>query len=88
MILSGEKKQEYREIKPYWNKRLLNRNYDIIRFRHGYSKNAPEFDIEYLGCKIDYPKAEWSNNWKGKCYVLQLGNILNVNKSRSGSEGK
>lgn len=23
MILSGEKKEEYREVKPYWNKRLL-----------------------------------------------------------------
>ena len=24
MILSGKKKEEYREIKPYWNRRLIN----------------------------------------------------------------
>lgn len=28
MILSGEKKEEYREIKPYWNTRLSNLPYD------------------------------------------------------------
>ena len=34
MILSGEKKEEYREIKPYWTKRLL--------------KTDIEFDLEKL----------------------------------------
>ena len=28
MIASGEKKEEYREIKPYWIKRLLNYGYE------------------------------------------------------------
>lgn len=27
MILSGEKKEEYREIKPYWIRRLMDDNY-------------------------------------------------------------
>ena len=53
MIASGEKTEEYREIKPYYTKRfqnvgLLHRNgkpsacsYANIVFRRGYAKNAP-----------------------------------------------
>lgn len=38
MIASGEKKEEYREIKPYWEKRLLDyeaikRDYEMLVFR-------------------------------------------------------
>jgi hypothetical protein len=38
MIESGDKLEEYREIKPYWEKRLvdykeLKKNYDWIVFR-------------------------------------------------------
>ena len=38
MIASGEKTEEYREIKPYWEKRLLdydaiNRDYEMLMFR-------------------------------------------------------
>jgi len=46
MILSGEKKEEYREIKNYWAARLLGKQYDTILFRNGYSKNAPKFLIK------------------------------------------
>jgi len=63
MILSGEKKEEYREIKKYWNKRFLDNynsigheefepehtKYDTIVFRNGYAKNAPTIKIECLG---------------------------------------
>ena len=46
MILSGEKKEEYREIKPYWNKRFKSQGYPdtanmIVKLRAGYRKNAP-----------------------------------------------
>lgn len=47
MILSGLKKEEYREMKPYWNKRLLGKTYDFICFRNGYSKHAPKIIIEF-----------------------------------------
>ena len=77
MILSCEKKEEYRELKPYWDSRLLFRKYDIIRFRNGYSKNAPTFDIEFKGVKLDNAKPEWSDNAKGMFYVIKLGKILN-----------
>lgn len=36
-ILSDRKKEEYRQIKPYWDKRL-NKKYDFIVIRCGYPK--------------------------------------------------
>lgn len=35
-ILSGEKTTEYREIKPYWNSRLIGKQYDVAVFTCGY----------------------------------------------------
>lgn len=52
MILSGEKKEEYRESKPYYTTRFKNLwqgsliGYDAerrIRFRNGYAKDSPSF---------------------------------------------
>ena len=39
-ILKGEKTTEYREVTPYWSKRLEGRHYDVIQFRNGYAKVA------------------------------------------------
>lgn len=75
LIKSGQKKVEYREIKPYWTKRLtMNdntiRHYDYIVFSNGYRKDSPKLKVEYLGIGVD--------NFGGKkCYALKLGNILN-----------
>lgn len=37
-IKSGEKIYEYREVKEYWKKRLLYREYDEIHIKNGYPK--------------------------------------------------
>lgn len=66
-IVSGKKTREYREVKPYWTKRLVGREYDEIWFRNGYSKNAPFMRIEYLGY------IEENNE-----YVISLGKILEL----------
>lgn len=91
MIASGNKKEEYREIKPYWIKRLgyyyesgengywdesLIKLPDIIRFKNGYSKNAPTMDIECLDYRIGQAKPEWSDNWQGDVFILELGKII------------
>lgn len=34
MIVSGEKNEEYREIKPYWVTRLFRNNSNIVDVRH------------------------------------------------------
>lgn len=83
LIKSGEKKVEYREIKPYWEKRLceiitiyntgrrdyLPKTFDKIRFRNGYSKNCPVMDVEWEGMGIMV--------FEGKrCFAIKLGKII------------
>ena len=85
MILSGEKKEEYREIKDYWFDRLTEYDYplrpkifDKIIFKNGYATNAPEMEVEWKGLIIGDAKPEWSDNWKDGAFVIQLGKILST----------
>mgnify|MGYP001352222866 FL=1 len=64
-ILKGEKTTEYREVTPYWSKRLEGRHYDVIKFRNGYRKDAPEMVVEYKGMYVSDSE-----------YAIVLGNIL------------
>ncbi len=86
MIASGEKKEEYREIKDYWRVRLEEKNapldvftpkkFDKIKFKNGYSKDAPTMIVECLGMELDYSKPEWCNGVIDMFYVIKLGKIL------------
>jgi len=76
MILSGEKKEEYREIKPYWEGRLYNKSFDIVRFKNGYSKNVPTFDIECIRIRIGYGIDNWGGIGTERYYVIELGNLI------------
>ena len=104
MILSGEKKEEYREIKEYWWMRLVQcgetckpypapfevlppqewkmimpKEYDTVIFKNGYSKNAPEMEVELKEIKIGVPIAEWTDDDYLKNYfTLSLGKILST----------
>lgn len=67
-ILAGTKKIEYREIKPYWTTRLLDKkgkpiHYDIIFFRNGYAKDCRKMKVEFKGLRI------------GKKYEILLGKV-------------
>ena len=60
MIVSGEKKEEYRESKVYWLKRLVEetmqlgysmdtmvfKKFETVTFKNGYSKNSPTVEVE------------------------------------------
>jgi hypothetical protein len=50
-IVEGDKRIEYREQKPYWRKRLEGRHYDVIKFRNGYTADAPEMLVEFRGLR-------------------------------------
>ena len=77
MILSGEKKEEYRDVKQYWIDRLkLSKQYDVIKFKNGYSKNARQMVVEFKGCEIGSAVHEWSDGWQGQVFIIKLGNIL------------
>jgi len=75
MIVSGEKLEEYRERKPYWDKRLVNRSYDAVQFRNGYSKQSPTILVELHGVVEGVGIREWGAPDK-IVYILSLGRIL------------
>lgn len=74
-IAVGIKKNEYREVKPYWTRRLVGRTYDEIHFRNGYHKDAPFMRVEYIGMT----KA-------ADLYVIRLGFVLEI-KNWTGRRG-
>lgn len=86
MILSGEKKEEYREIKPYYTSRLFkNCNFssrDVMEnytpdncfeviFRNGYSKNSPSIKCK-VSCWCNYGKKEWGAEPNKLYFVLKI----------------
>lgn len=50
-IVSGEKTEEYREIKDYWDKRFVDKhhffkNFDEVHFTNGYGSSRPFVRVE------------------------------------------
>jgi hypothetical protein len=45
------------------------RTYDLVRFRNGYSTDAPEMDVEFLGVDM-----------RQDCYAIRLGKILSLKR--------
>lgn len=84
MIESGVKKEEYREIKPYWEQRLLDvadmneyggvehtfRHYDAVRFVYGYTKRNMTFEVK--GITIGKGRYEWGAPDKD-VFIIELG---------------
>ena len=70
MIVAGEKTEEYREVKPYWVKRLVVgynqglwisgesyfKPYTHVLFINGYRKDSPKIEKEIVNITIDKPK--------------------------------
>lgn len=75
LIKSGSKTEEYREIKSYWDKRLV-KNYTQIKFRNGYAKNSPNFIIELKGIEVGFGNVQYGAPSTNKVYILKLGNII------------
>lgn len=65
-IAAGEKSVEYREDKPYWQRRLDGRQYQEVHFRNGYQPGAPFMRVECRGIS------------KNGCYQIHLGKIIEV----------
>lgn len=84
MILAGIKTDEYREIKPYWRKRLLHpfyplikqfREYDAVRFSNGYAKNRRQMLVKLKDIEIGIGYAPWGATDE-LTFILKLGEIL------------
>jgi len=54
MILSGEKKEEYREVKPYWIDRIS------TEFSHSHDADGEEFDFK----PKDYDQISFRNGYQ------------------------
>lgn len=86
MIKSGEKKEEYREIKPYYDSRFKNllrielgkfKDEEYVLFRNGYASNSPT-----IKCKVyiryGYGKPEWGAEPNKEYYVLKILSVEEV----------
>lgn len=92
MILSGEKKEEYREVKPYYDSRLNkfchistrnvmehyvpNNTFEVI-FRNGYSKNSPSIKC-LCSCWYGEGKVEWGAESNKEYYILRIISVEEV----------
>ena len=88
MILSGEKKEEYREIKPYYKTRFKN-VFDMfpysfippgldcrrVMFRNGHNGKSPSF-IADCTLNIKKGKEEWGAKKDIDYYVLTIHKIV------------
>ena len=86
MILSGEKKEEYREIKPYYDSRFRIRNEDeartlMVLFRNGYRKNSPAIKCEVIISK-GLGKSEWGAELGKLYYVLKILSVEEVTNAK------
>jgi hypothetical protein len=89
LILSGEKTEEYREIKMYWAARLTGgfpgtygidrvnpdfKEFDYIHIKDGYNRPR-SLNIQWKSCRIGRGNPLWGAPDKD-VYIIQLGNIL------------
>lgn len=86
MIKSGEKKEEYREIKKHWITQLIGGDlndgdcdfyhFDTVTFSNGYAKNRPQFVIELISIEFETGFEKWGAIEGVEYFVLKLGNII------------
>ena len=57
MITQGIKREEYRENKPYWKKRLFSHQYTHVCFHRAYTNETMTYKIESIS--IGRGRAEW-----------------------------
>jgi hypothetical protein len=79
MIVSGEKREEYRDITPYYISRFA-RYFELrvrVKFRNGYRLDSPTIErtvIPYIG----YGRPEWGAEPYKKYIVLGIQNKKEV----------
>lgn len=80
MILSGVKKEEYRDIKPYYISRLIKddkiKKFDIIELINGYQKDAPRAILEIKGIRKDVGNPLWGAVEGQEYFVISIGKRL------------
>jgi hypothetical protein len=75
-IIAGSKKIEYREIKPYWQKRLP--QYEVpfkLRMINGMDKHAPEVTVLIKKVDIGFQPND-PDLYEGAVYRLHIAKVL------------
>lgn len=94
MIASGEKTEEYREIKTYWLVRLLGPDEKVlpfthVTFKHGYSKAGRVMTWTIDGeIKPGFGRYDWGALPGHKYFVIKLGERIDSGLAVSKTENK
>ena len=92
VMVTGEKKYEYRNNINYWTSRFYNKDGEVkkyinfIEFSHGYKKDRPTFKVEFKGIEIVNEVNEYYSNGftvkypykKNGYYKISLGKIIEI----------
>ena len=85
LIDSGEKKEEYRDLTIFWEKRLWEhfvdyptgpKEFDAVTFYLGYAKDRPSMSFEWKGTEIRTGKEEWGAEPGTEYFVIKLGDRI------------
>ena len=80
LIESGEKKEEYRAITPYWCRRILTEDgktkHDQVIFYYGYAKDRPSMTFKIESIRIGQGKAEWGAVLGKEYIAIRIGQRL------------
>ncbi len=89
LIAGGVKKEEYREIKPYYRTRFRNlfgamwesgeATEARVIFRNGYSADAPQL-MALCSLRVGEGREEWGAVPGKRYYILEIKEILDVAK--------
>ena len=77
LIESGEKKEEYRKITPYWDRRIFTSKgqakHDQVIFYYGYAKNRPSMSFRIKSVSIGQGNHDWGAELGKEYIVIELG---------------
>lgn len=69
LIDKGRKREEYRTIKEYWQKRLEGTHYTHVRFRRGYTSTTMLWKIDIISIGVGFPS--WGAPSEA-CYIISF----------------
>lgn len=80
MILSGEKTEEYREVKPYWVKRLMTdelamKSFAGVLFTNGYNRDSRRLSMFIEKISIGFGREDWGAEPGKKYFIIKLKKI-------------
>jgi hypothetical protein len=78
IFIDQVKKEEYREIKPYWTTRIDNGPYDKMIGVNGYGNSRPRGIVEVKGIRLGTGRPEWGAVPGRVYWVIELGNVLEL----------